>query len=200
MGLAAVLQPTEAELLYAHLMAGAARRGNGRGKGRGNDHALACVYASWCTGAGALPDWLGLTPEDCYALMRCHFPGASLRAPPRRGRHLPTDRLDELADLVQLLSRHRAGVARAELWIARIVGAACLANDHLWQDLGLWSREDLSALMQRNFPSLAARNVQDMKWKRFLYRQLCEAEGLRLCRSPSCAECCDYHVCFGPED
>jgi len=32
--------------------------------------------------------------------------------------------------------------------------------------------------MRRNFPPLAARNRKDMKWKRFLYKQLCEAEGI----------------------
>ena len=58
--------------------------------------------------------------------------------------------------------------------------------DHLWQDLGLPARGELTALMRRNFPTLAARNVKDMKWKRFLYKQLCEAEGIYTCRAPSC--------------
>ena len=84
--------------------------------------------------------------------------------------------------------------------MAHVVAAGCMASDHLWQDLGLWRRADLTALMRRNFPALAARNVKDMKWKRFLYKQLCEAEGIYVCRAPSCEVCSDYHACFGPED
>ena len=73
-------------------------------------------------------------------------------------------------------------------------------KDHLWQDLGLWSRKDLGTLMQLNFPQLAARNDKDMKWKKFLYKQLCIAEGIYTCRAPSCEVCADYQHCFGPED
>jgi nitrogen fixation protein NifQ len=75
-----------------------------------------------------------------------------------------------------------------------------MLSDHLWQDRGLWSRADLIALMRRNFPALARRNVKDMKWKRFLYKQLCEAEGIFTCRAPLCEACADFHVCFVPED
>ena len=84
--------------------------------------------------------------------------------------------------------------------MAEIVTTACMGGDHLWQDLGLHSREYLSRLMTENFPSLAAKNVHDMKWKKFLYKQLCEKEGINTCRSPSCEYCVDYLSCFGPED
>ena len=72
-------------------------------------------------------------------------------------------------------------------------------DNHLWQDLGLGSRSELSALMARWFPALVAKNAFDMKWKKFLYRQLCEREQLLICRSPSCAVCSDHDLCFGPE-
>jgi nitrogen fixation protein NifQ len=55
-------------------------------------------------------------------------------------------------------------------------------------------------MLQYNFPELAAKNEKDMKWKKFLYKQLCEAEGLYLCRAPSCDVCIDYSKCFGPEN
>jgi nitrogen fixation protein NifQ len=54
--------------------------------------------------------------------------------------------------------------------------------------------------MERNFPTLAAKNVHNMKWKKFLYKQLCATEGVYVCRSPSCEVCADYDACFGPED
>lgn len=69
--------------------------------------------------------------------------------------------------------------------MAMIVSRAYQGNDHLWQEMGLWSRDQLSALMLRNFPSLAQRNMQDMKWKKFIYKQLCDAEGIYTCRAKS---------------
>jgi nitrogen fixation protein NifQ len=39
-----------------------------------------------------------------------------------------------------------------------------------------------------------------MKWKKFFYKQICEREGFKLCKSPSCGECVDYNKCFGPEE
>ncbi len=83
--------------------------------------------------------------------------------------------------------------------MASVVAAGSMGGNHLWEDLGLRRRPELTELMRRNFPSLAARNVRDMKWKRFLYKQLCEAEGIHACRAPSCEECADYHVCFSSD-
>lgn len=84
--------------------------------------------------------------------------------------------------------------------MAEIVIAGCMGSDHLWQDLGLWQRADLTHLMLHNFEPLALRNQRDMKWKKFLYKQLCEAEGIYVCRSPSCEVCIDFHSCFGSEE
>jgi NifQ. len=42
--------------------------------------------------------------------------------------------------------------------------------------------------------------ASDMKWKKFIYKQLCEAEGLYVCRAPSCEVCKDYDQCFGKEE
>ncbi|MEY6432549.1 nitrogen fixation protein NifQ [Thioalkalicoccus limnaeus] len=192
MAAAAIRREDEAERLYAYLMAAAA--------GDGNHHVVASLYATWATGGGALPDWLGLTPATLREMLTELFPTTRLGRVPNPGRPPPPGRDDEVEDLVHLLLAHRAGVSPTEVGLARIVAVACLGDDHLWQDLGLWSRADLSELMQRNFPALAARNVRDMKWKRFLYKQLCETEGLRVCRAPSCDACGDHHVCFGPEE
>jgi len=166
--------------------------------GEGNDHVLACMIASWQAGKGAMPDWLGLSPAAFFCLVEHHFPCAPEEDLVSIGRRLPKDRLDEVDELVRLMLIDKAGHSPSEVWMAHIVAAGCMAPDHLWHDLGLWSRADLTALMRWNFPSLAARNLGDMKWKRFLYKQLCEAEGVYSCRAPSCEICTDYHVCFGP--
>lgn len=106
----------------------------------------------------------------------------------------------EKQDLEGLLRRHAAKSDPETECIIALVVAACLGSDHLWQDLGLWSRQELSAMIAHNFPQLKERNSKDMKWKKFLYKQLCEAEGLYVCRAPSCEVCQDHQQCFGPED
>jgi nitrogen fixation protein NifQ len=109
---------------------------------------------------------------------------------------------DEVQDLLTLLLEHahpqHAGSADCTA-MARTVATACLGDTHLWQDLQLASRAELSALMRHWFPALVARNHADMRWKKFLYRQLCEREALFICKAPSCAVCCDRGLCFGSE-
>jgi len=179
-----------ASRVYRGLMARAA--------GDGNDHVLASMIASWQTGGGAMPDWLGLPPAAFRCLLAHHFPHASPEGFVPSGRLAPEDRMDEVEELVRLMLLDKAGESPSEVWMAHVVAAGCMGSDHLWQDLGLWSRADLTALMRRNYPALAARNLKDMKWKRFLYKQLCEAEGIYSCRAPSCGVCVDYPLCFGP--
>jgi len=177
--------------LYGLLMA--------RAGGLANDDLLARMLFSQAVGMGALPPGLGLAPDEFVILMARHFPGFTLPAMLA----VPTAeaaRHDERNELLTLLREHCAGADDSEHWMAEIVTTACMSGDHLWQDLGLWSRVDLSRLMTQNFPALAARNTRDMKWKKFLYKQLCDREGVVVCRSPSCEVCVDYGKCFGPED
>jgi nitrogen fixation protein NifQ len=111
-------------------------------------------------------------------------------------------REDEVDDVRSLLLDHadpQAGNPAERAAMAEHVALACLGDNHLWQDLQLASRAELSALMQRWFPELVARNHADMKWKKFLYKQLCEREALFICKAPSCDVCTDRPVCFGPE-
>ncbi len=112
-------------------------------------------------------------------------------------------REDEVEDLMALLMEHSdpsAGPEAERHHIARLIACASLGDAHLWQDMGLPSRDALSLLIQRWFPALAARNVDNMKWKKFFYRQLCVKEEILICKSPSCAACGDQALCFGPED
>lgn len=108
--------------------------------------------------------------------------------------------LAEFHDLLQLLLDHRAINDNHHRCIAHLVAAACMRSNHLWQDMGLPDRQALSRILILHFPALALKNIHDMKWKKFFYRQLCEREGLKSCNRPSCETCCDYHSCFGAED
>ncbi|WP_246535004.1 nitrogen fixation protein NifQ [Methylomonas paludis] len=160
---------------------------------------LAQMISSWLVGAGVLPDYLGLQPEQFRQLLQQCFSGYCLPVTALSGQVSDFSRMLEKQDLEQLLSRYANPEAEYNQWLISIIVTASLGSDHLWQDMGLWSRQDLTAMLARHFPELTVRNSKDMKWKKFLYKQLCEAEGLYVCRAPSCEVCLDYHNCFGAE-
>lgn len=168
--------------------------------GDSNDHLIAKMYASWLCGQGAMPLNIGLPLDIFHSMMSYHFPTLPHLSRPAQIRHLDVERLPELDDLRTLLHQSNSHVGPDAGWMVEILCAGCMGSDHLWQDLGLWSRKDLSQLMNDNFQPLATRNVKDMKWKKFLYKQMCEGEGIYVCRSPSCEVCVDYQACFGPEE
>ncbi len=165
-----------------------------------NKEWLACMVASWCAGQGVLPDYLGLEPDQFKDLKAAYFQNLILPEQSVSGSQLDFSRMLEKEDLVNLLRQYSKPDTLEMEWIIAMIVAGCLGSDHLWQDLGLWTRTQLSEMLHYNFPELAAKNTQDMKWKKFLYKQLCEAEGLYLCRAPSCNVCIDYPKCYGSEE
>ncbi|MBK1635535.1 hypothetical protein CKO19_07285 [Rhodovulum adriaticum] len=98
-----------------------------------------------------------------------------------------------------LLMQHAGHDAPLTRWFAMMIARRAMEPDHLWQDLGLRDRGELNTLLTRHFGPLAAKNTNNMKWKRFFYRQLCEAEGFVLCTTPVCTDCADFDMCFGEE-
>ena len=114
--------------------------------------------------------------------------------------NVPPGRMDEYDDLIGLLLDHRSSMGSATEDVAFWVAASCLGDNHLWQDMRLNSRDELSDIMKAHFRPLFEKNTRDMKWKKFFYKQICEREGFMLCKSPSCGVCVDYGKCFGPED
>ena len=107
---------------------------------------------------------------------------------------------DDERCLRELLLRYTTLATPLEGHLAAVVARRALRPNHLWQDLGLRHRRELSWLMSRHFEALATKNGQDMKWKKFLYRMICRDEGFVLCTAPSCAECSDFDRCFGDEE
>jgi nitrogen fixation protein NifQ len=196
----------DAGALYAAMTAGASDPGNP------DIHVFACIVSSRATGcADPLDDAVGLSPADLDLLLARHFAGleadtdAARYINARRGRREGKGVSDlvlaeEVDDLRSLLLDHRTADRLETSWMASAVARACLLSDHLWQDLGLTSRKDLSGLLTRHFEPLASKNTGDMKWKKFFYKQLCDREGLNLCKAPSCGVCADYKICFGPEE
>ena len=103
---------------------------------------------------------------------------------------------DEVEDLVALLMAHASYPGVLAQHLARALAVAAMGPNHLWEDLGLGSRDQLNALMQEHFTSLKTLNAQNMRWKKFLYRLLCEQADVLICKSPHCEQCEDQHKCF----
>lgn len=165
------------------------------------------IVQSQRLGQSCLPYRLGLSDTD-YEAFKVRYGDLAID-PADHWDALPADdlrqellmlRWQEAVDIVGLLVADCSGKDSSELWMAKIVAAGCLGGDHLWRDLGLRDRDSLSALLDLNFPALAACNSGDMKWKKFFYKQLCEQSGNYVCRAPSCQQCATYAVCFGPEN
>ncbi len=147
--------------------------------------------------AGRQPLIRGLPEERLQALLATLFPGARFAAAPGVG--IPDDG-DEFADLVDLLLEYLALPDESGICLCHAIATAAMGANHLWQDMGLPDRRALSELLCENFPVLAAKNIGDMRWKKFFYRQLCERAGVPICKAPHCAECCDRSLCFDPEE
>ncbi|MGF6482638.1 nitrogen fixation protein NifQ [Paraburkholderia sp. JPY419] len=148
----------------------------------------------------------GLNLDETHWLLVHWFPGVDRAlflqpgASPEAWRQRSCD--DEVGDLANLLKAHADPLAGTTIEIhcvSHALACACTGEKHLWQELRLRSRSELPVLLGYWFPRLAQKNVHGMKWKKFLYKQLCEREALIVCKSSNCAECGDFADCFGPD-
>lgn len=172
---------------------------SGRGD-RFDRHVFACAITIGTVESRCpLTEALGLSPVALADLLNAYFPDAGLCLPSDiLGDDAGQDELEE-PDLRQLLLDHRSLGVIEEEWLATVIARRSLGANHLWQDLGLFSRDELNALIDRHFHGLMLRNSGTMKWKKFFYRQLCERDGISICKAPTCDACSDVGVCFGPE-
>ncbi|MGX9181687.1 nitrogen fixation protein NifQ [Mesorhizobium sp. BHbdii] len=170
---------------------------------RFDEHVLACVLSRALeeinAGEATATQATGLSRADLRDVLTDRF------------RHLPISAfaLEEATDVEPemeeqllrdlLLAQARPGDP-ASARFAKLIARRAMRNDHLWQDLGLFNRAELSLLFATHFPTLAAGNTKNMKWKKYLYRMLCEAEGFSICTAPSCRQCNDFESCFGSEE
>ncbi|WP_413740921.1 nitrogen fixation protein NifQ [Sodalis sp. RH15] len=154
-------------------------------------------------GRARFPADMGLSPAAYRQLAQ-----RVLLAPAPRPHNLRQQ--DELIAMLQRSRRQeRQGLAE---WLQQymvprgaplnqLIARGSLGFNHLWQDLGLSSREELRELMTDCFPELVRMNHRNMRWKKFFYRQLCLADSGEInCRSPSCEQCIEQESCFAPED
>ena len=146
---------------------------------------------------------MGLSCEKFAELLDCYFPGGS-------GEILDTcsgeayaayvsPLMSEFEDLLAILMEHRSNDTESNEWLAYAVASGCMGRDHLYHDMGLPDRRTLSALLERYFTSLFRKNVHNMKWKKFFYKQLCDRAEIIMCPARSCQSCVDYKNCFESE-
>ncbi|GAB6966717.1 hypothetical protein JCM25156A_07540 [Komagataeibacter kakiaceti JCM 25156] len=142
----------------------------------------------------------GLGGREMVELVGRTLPGAKERF--ERLAEMPAPEVDETEAALRDLLR-RGNSTEDTAWgqlIAALVARRAMEPNHLWQDLGLRHRRELSWLLERHFEPLARRNSADMKWKKFFFRLICRDEGYSLCSTPVCDECDDFDQCFGEED
>ena len=161
-------------------------------------HVFACLLAMAATEQGAPGERLGLGNEDLAGLVDRWFPHART-ALFAGGTAEAGEQDDEIAMVRDLLLAHCSTPGADSRWLAAMIACRTMEPNHLWEDLGLRDRSELSRLLARHFAPLAARNTNNMRWKRFFYRTLCETDGIVMCSTPVCTSCGDFNICFGDE-
>lgn len=161
-------------------------------------HVLACILAAGAMEGGLLFEKVGLSSDELAPLLEQEFPAARIKSD---NLLLGSERddNDEVTMVRDLLLARRSTEGDIGCWLAAMIARRVMEPNHLWADLGLRDRGELSRVLNRHFRPLARRNVKNMRWKRFFYRTLCEDEGLILCTTPVCTECNDFNHCFGDE-
>ncbi|MGY3146664.1 nitrogen fixation protein NifQ [Bradyrhizobium sp. USDA 3397] len=162
-------------------------------------HALASILAAAMMDGGSVPEQVGVTGKELAALLEHYFPSIDI-TDDKQLSHFNCHEDEEVALIRDLLLAHRSTEGKIGGWLAAMVARRAIEANHLWEDLGLRDREELSRLLNRHFAALAARNINNMRWKRFFYRTLCENDGFVMCTTPVCTQCNEFNVCFGAED
>ncbi|MFT4067097.1 nitrogen fixation protein NifQ [Paraburkholderia sp.] len=139
---------------------------------------------------------LGLPAREWRTLLARHFSRASV--PASTLSVVSSEHADFVRTLHTLLVADAStGVDAADARdLATIIAHACLRPDHLWRDLGLAGRDEVTWMLTRYFPALVARNVDNLRWKKFLAAQYALSLGLQPGPAPGCSGCEDYGYCF----
>jgi len=96
--------------------------------------------------------------------------------------------------LFHVISNTHADDGEQTEWLAYAIASACTGDNHLYEDMGLANRQALADLLNRHFTALFVKNIGNMKWKKFFYKQLCDRAEVKACSAPSCQVCNDSDV------
>ncbi|MDR3465049.1 MAG: nitrogen fixation protein NifQ [Xanthobacteraceae bacterium] len=159
-------------------------------------HVLASILAVAATD-GAMMNDAGLSEPEFALLLARWFPAAAAVIAARPARAADPD--DEMIMVRDLLLGQRSSPGETGGWLAAMIARRSMEPNHLWEDLGLRDRAELTRMLTRHFAPLAQRNTRNMRWKRFFYRMMCEDDGFVMCTTPVCTNCADFNLCFGEE-
>lgn len=160
-------------------------------------HVLASVLALASSEGGSLAAQTGLTEAELSDLFSHYFATLSLKS--SGDGEAPLVDADEIEMVRELLLANCSSEGDCGRWLAGMIARRAMEPNHLWEDLGLRERSELTRLIARHFAPLALRNDKNMRWKRFIYRMMCEEDGLVMCSTPVCSNCADYELCYGAE-
>ena len=123
--------------------------------GRGDPfdrHVFACAVAAGLAEAPRpLTEALGLSADGLAGIFDAYFPETrALLENLRLTAPAESDEPEE-PDLRALLLDHRTSGAPVEASVAAIVARRSCRANHLWQDMGLFNRSELSGLLHRHF-------------------------------------------------
>lgn len=163
-----------------------------------DQHVLASILAVAAMEGGEVAARAGLANNDLIRLIEQQFPRATaVVASWCAQAEAPED--EETAMVRDLLLANRSNENEISRWLSAMVARRAMEPNHLWEDLGLRDREELTRLLDRHFYPIACKNTKNMKWKRFFYRSMCEDDGFVMCSTPVCTQCADFHRCYGDE-
>jgi len=160
-------------------------------------HVLASILALASSEGGRLSAQVGLTEVELQELFSRCFAARSIESS-GDGVETLVD-ADEIEVVRELLLENRSNDGDCSRWLAGMIARRAMEPNHLWEDLGLRDRSELTRLIARHFATLARRNDKNMRWKRFIYRMMCENDGFVMCSTPVCSNCADYELCYGAE-
>ena len=116
-------------------------------------HVLASILAVAATENGALAERAGLAPAELVDLMTQWFPAACAMGVAWFADEAGVDD-DEIAMVRDLLLAHRSSEGDTGRWLAAMIARRSMEPNHLWEDLGLRERSELTRLLARHFGPL----------------------------------------------
>ena len=178
--------------VYAALMASPAPTG----VAAEDRHFHACLLAVAAREPEGTAKALGLSGRELAELRRAYFPTLAPETFVREGLG---EAPEPDPEIMGILLSHVSPDRPESLRLARVLGARAARPGHLWVSMGLFARPELTTAIRRHLPTLAAANDKGMRWKKYLFKTLCDRSGALLCKAPNCGVCSDYALCFAPE-
>ncbi|RNJ51525.1 nitrogen fixation protein NifQ [Methylocystis hirsuta] len=188
---------TDAARVYRDLTGVLPEAANIDGDANFDRHVLASIIALASSEGGSLAAQVGLTDTELGDLFSHWFSAGGIESCVDHAASVVD--ADEIEMVREILLENRSGEGEFGRWLAAMIARRAMEPNHLWEDLGLRDRSELTRLIARHYAPLARRNDKNMRWKRFIYRMMCENDGFVMCSTPVCSNCADYALCYGAE-